>query len=273
MKKVAWSSFTEYNFLKELNLSRAEYQALKNLSSNESLVIHKSDKGNSVVMVNRDDYVRKMQEMVDDGSKFEKVEVKEGKDYNLMVKEKKIVDTFLNQLVAKKSIDEQQRQRLSPWGPNPARLYGSPKIHKPLVDGLPKYRPIISQIGASTYNLAKFLLTFIQPYTTNEHTVKDSFHFVSMIDSMDHRFVMASLDVDSLFTNIPLQETIDIVTEKVYAKVRKVNGITKNDFKELLQMSTKGTVFYFDGRYYRQKDGVAMGSPLGPAGKCLTLSL
>ena len=132
MKKIAWSSFKQYNFLKELNLSRAEYQALKNLSSNESLVIHKSDKGNSVVIVNRDDYVRKMQEMVDDESKFEKVEVKEGKDYNFMVKEKKIVDTFLNQLVAKKSIDEQQRQRLSPWGPNPARLYGSPKIHKPL---------------------------------------------------------------------------------------------------------------------------------------------
>ena len=86
-----------------------------------------------------------------------------------------------------------------------------------------------------------------------------------MIDSMDHRFVMASLDVDSLFTNIPLQETIDIVTEKVYAKVRKVNGIFRNDFKELLQMSTKGTIFYFNGRYYRQKDGVAMGSPLGPA--------
>ena len=112
MKKVAWSSFTEYNFLKELNLSRAEYQALKNLSSNESLVIHKSDKGNSVVMVNRDDYVRKMQEMVDDESKFEKVEVKEGKDHNLMVKEKKIVDTLSNQLKAKVSIGEQQRLRL-----------------------------------------------------------------------------------------------------------------------------------------------------------------
>ena len=86
-----------------------------------------------------------------------------------------------------------------------------------------------------------------------------------MIDSKDHRLVMASLDVDSLFTNIPLQETIDIVTEKVYANKRKVNGITKSDFKKLLQLSTEGTVFYFNGSYYRQKDGVAMGSPLGPA--------
>ena len=171
----------------------------------------------------------------------------------------------MSQLESKNSIDELQRKRLSPQGPTPARLYGSPKIHKPLVDGLPKYRPIISQIGSSTYNLAKFLLTFIQPYTTNEYTVKDSFHFVSMLDSKDHRLVMASLDVDSLFTNIPLQETIDIVTNKVYTNKNKVNGITKSDFKKLLQLSTEGTVFYFNGNYYRQKDGVAMGSPLGPA--------
>ena len=76
---------------------------------------------------------------------------------------------------------------------------------------------------------------------------------------------MASLDVESLFTNIPLGETIDILTEKVFGKKYKVNGISKRDFKRLLEMSTKGTVFYFNGQYYRQKDGVAMGSPLGPA--------
>ena len=86
-----------------------------------------------------------------------------------------------------------------------------------------------------------------------------------MLDTKDHRLIMASLDVESLFTNIPLGETIDIVTNKVFEKRRKVNGISKQDFKRLLEISTKGTVFYFDGQYYRQKDGVAMGSPLGPA--------
>ena len=50
-----------------------------------------------------------------------------------------------------------------------------------------------------------------------------------------------------------------------YGSKRKVKGIWKQDFEDLLLMSTQGTVFYFDGSYYRQKDGVAMGSPLGPA--------
>ena len=95
--------------------------------------------------------------------------------------------------------------------------------------------------------------------------VRDPFHFVSIIDGKDHRLVMASLDVESLFTNIPLDETINIVTTKVFGKKRKVNGISRGDFKRLLELSTKGTVFYFNGLYYKQKDGVAMGSPLGPA--------
>jgi hypothetical protein len=86
-----------------------------------------------------------------------------------------------------------------------------------------------------------------------------------MLDGKDHRLIMASLDVESLFTNIPLDETINIVTKKVFEKQNKVNGLSKTDFRRLLVVSTKGTVFYFNGRYYRQKDGVAMGSPLGPA--------
>ena len=225
LKKVAFSSFKRYNFLKELNLSKSEYDALKNLSANKDIVIQKSDKGNSVVIVNRDDYIKRMQDMVNDESKFEKINVPTDKDYNFMKKEKTIVDDLLASLVKNKSIDEKVRWKLCPNGPNPARLYGSPKIHKDPVDGIPKYRPIISQIGSATYKIAKFLLPFIQPYTTNNHTVKDTFHFVSMLDDKDHRFLMASLDVESLFTNIPLTETIDIVTLKVFGDRDKVVDI------------------------------------------------
>ena len=110
--------------------------------------------------------------------------------------------------------------------------------------------------------IAKFLLDFVQPFTTNEFTVKDTFHFVSMIDGKDHRLIMASLDVESLFTNIPLDETIDIVTKKVFEKKRKVNGISKSDFKRLLEISTKGTVFYFNGQYYIQ-NGIPSGTCTG----------
>ena len=86
-----------------------------------------------------------------------------------------------------------------------------------------------------------------------------------MVDKQNPELRMASLDVDSLFTNIPLTETIEIVVDKLYRE--NVNGLSlsKREFKEMLILATSGTVFYFNGNYFRQKDGAAMGSPLGPA--------
>ena len=66
LKEYAYSSFKKYNFLKELNLSRDEYNALKNLSSLKNIIIQKSDKGNSVVLMNCDDYINQMETLISD---------------------------------------------------------------------------------------------------------------------------------------------------------------------------------------------------------------
>ena len=75
---------------------------------------------------------------------------------------------------------------------------------------------------------------------------------------------MGSLDVDSLFTNIPLEETIDICTNTLFENVEKVEALSKIEFKELLSLATKESYFIFNGQLYKQVDGVAMGSSLGP---------
>ena len=61
-----------------------------------------------------------------------------------MVKEKRLVHNILDTLYEKNAITRDIKTLLIPDGPSPARLYGFPKIHKALVDGLPNYRPIIS---------------------------------------------------------------------------------------------------------------------------------
>ena len=66
LKEYAYSSFEKYNFLKELNLSRNEYNALKNLSSLKNIIIQKSDQGNSVVLMNCDDYINQMETLISD---------------------------------------------------------------------------------------------------------------------------------------------------------------------------------------------------------------
>ena len=75
---------------------------------------------------------------------------------------------------------------------------------------------------------------------------------------------MASLDVDSLFTNIPLDETINICTESIFNESDTVEGLNKSEFKELLSLSTKESYIIFNELLYKQIDGAAMGSPHGP---------
>ena len=77
-----------------------------------------------------------------------------------------------------------------------------------------------------------------------------------------------SYDVSSLFTNVPLDETIQNLVESAFRNnwfnvTHKLN-ISKSDLVELLQVATKNQLFQFDGRLYEQVDCVAMGSPLSP---------
>ena len=72
---------------------------------------------------------------------------------------------------------------------------------------------------------------------------------------------MASLDIDSLFTNIPLDEIIDICVDNLYNDNENPPNIPKHDFRNLLNITTKEPFFMLNNKYYKQVDGVAMGSP------------
>jgi hypothetical protein len=75
---------------------------------------------------------------------------------------------------------------------------------------------------------------------------------------------MASFDVTSLFTNITLDETIDIISNRLFANAVRFHGLTQLEFKKLLGLAVKNCSFLFNGVLFQQIDGVAMGSPLGP---------
>ena len=75
---------------------------------------------------------------------------------------------------------------------------------------------------------------------------------------------MVSFDVKPLFTNVPLNRTIDIILKRIYEKNEIVTSVSKNEMKEMLILCTKKDHFTFESRTYVQTDGVAMSSPLGP---------
>ena len=77
---------------------------------------------------------------------------------------------------------------------------------------------------------------------------------------------MVSYDVTSLFTNVPVMEAIQITADHLFKDgVPTELAISKEAFVSLMELATVGVKFVFGGNAYKQIEGVAMGSPLGPA--------
>ena len=95
-------------------------------------------------------------------------------------------------------------------------LDGLCKTHKKVLDQCLSFRPILSAIKTSSYNSTKFLVPLIDSITNNNFTVKNSFEFSKEICEQNPKYSMASLDVESLFANIPLEETIKIRCDSLH---------------------------------------------------------
>ena len=96
----------------------------------------------------------------------------EGKWINYIINfESKLKDHF-KVLKNEEKISEKKIDSTCPVGTTPCILYENPKVHKTVVNNIPKYRPISSAINAPTYLLAKWLNHILSPLTTNELTIK-----------------------------------------------------------------------------------------------------
>ena len=147
-------------------------------------------------------------------------------------------------------------------------MYCLPKLRK---HGVP-LRPILSMRGSAQYDLSKWLCEQLKPVEKyyGGRCVKDSFKFSEAVRSarLPTDGYMCSFDVVSLFTNVPLEEVIDICADALFRSDNidmELTTLTEDSFKELMRLATSGVELSFNDKIYRQTDGVAMGSPLGPA--------
>jgi hypothetical protein len=120
--------------------------------------------------------------------------------------------------------------------------------------------------GSPYHKLAKWLVDILKPIRSElaVHSLKDTFDFLHALDQTDIAdTVMCSFDVQSLFTNVPLEETVDFLYEYIMDHP-SCSPLPAPVIKDLILLCTKNIKFYFQDTGYRQFDGVAMGSPLGP---------
>ena len=169
----------------------------------------------------------------------------------------------------KQHLDENEYNRMYPTGSGPGFFYTAAKVHKlQNGEGLNELtmRPIISNIGTATYETAKFLNSLLAPLGKSDRSSLHTEAFVNQVKDqrIPEGYKMIPFDVKSLFTNVPLNETIDIILIKVYDENKIDTKIPKSILKELLYLCTKHVHFKFNNEIYIQCDGATMGSPLGP---------
>ena len=170
-------------------------------------MIFRSDKGNAVLIMNRKDYICGMNNIINDQSKFkllteDPTSLREGQ-----------LQRFLRKLKNEMFFNDDVYKSVYPTGSRPARMHDLPKLHK-MFDSVPAFRPILSSIGTYNYQLAKFLGKLLDDLIPNDHSTKDTFSFAEELKrvSVTNKY-MVSYNVTSLFTNIPLEETINLTVD------------------------------------------------------------
>ena len=150
------------------------------------------------------------------------------------------------------------------------QFYILPKTHKPFDASLPlgyPGRPIVSACSSSTENISKYLDYVLNPVMQHLPSyVKDTTDFINKIKNIklkkDCYFV--TLDVSSLYTNIPHGEGIDAC--KYFLRKETLNNhVNDDDVSKLLQVVLENNCFDFNNDTYLQTMGTAMGSPMAPS--------
>ena len=141
----------------------------------------------------------------------------------------------------------------------PARLYGTAKVHKTTIP----LRPVLSMPGSVYHPIANVVTDWMKvvpecQINTSTKSVADSLKEVKLEEDE----VIVSFDVSSLYTNVPVQEAIDTVADLLYSgEHQQLPPVDKATFKELLKLCTCNVLMKTHDGFYRQIDGLAMGSP------------
>ena len=238
------------------NISKPERLAIESLKKDKSIQILPADKGRATMVIDNSDYESKALTLLQDENVYEKL----NKDPTQKFQSKLI--KLLKELKDKGAIDSKIYWKIYPTVADVPKFYGLIKIHKA---GYP-LRPIVSSIGAVTYELARFVAGIISPLVGQmEHHITNTQVFVEKIHDLklDPDESIVSFDVSALFMSIPVKEALEVVKELLERddtwKSGEAENLNTEDVIQLVDFCLSTTYFVFREKFYQQKDGCAMG--------------
>lgn len=248
------------------NISLEEVKAMRQLKHAKHVVIKPADKGSAIVVLSREQYIFEAERQLNDKNYYKKL------DKPIYWETIPLVRDVLNSLQRKKFITRKQfKYLMGDSQPRERRFYILPKIHKgpekwTIPYELPPGRPIVSDCGSDTCNTAEYLDFYLGPLSIKHPAyVKDTYHFVSMVKKLriPNEFYFFTMDVENLYTNIPIQAGIAAVQEmfKKFPDRRRPD----EELISLLKINLERNDFMFNDQFYLQIKGTAMGKRFAPA--------
>ena len=231
------------NSKRKYNLTKAERKALEELRDRSDLVITNADKGGAVVIQDTENYIKEANRQLNDTTFYKKCEI----DLTNIHCEK--VNQTVEHFKKSNLIPEKIASMLKCKDPKPPKFYTLPKIHKKSNPG----RPVISSIGCHTTNISKYVDHHLQEHVSKLPSyVKDTTDFINKIKDLTvpDNAILVTMDVSSLYTNIPNDEGIEAVRETLSQNnyPTTINHVITTFLKLILILNN----FVFNGYHYIQ---------------------
>ena len=243
------------------NLSPMEIKAIDTLAQQQNIMIRKADKGGAIVIWPRESYLAEALRQLDNALHY----TKSTNDIPELTVQ---IILFLTNLLTKQKITFKIYEFLEPRSlPRTPKFYLLPKIHKPKIDDITPGRPIVSGCSSPTEKLSQYLDYYLKPTVqTTPSYIKDTKHFLQIImnnrSTIPKGSLLATLDVKSLYTNIPQNEGIQYCLNALMRFYGQSLPLPINELKQMFEFVLKGNYFEFKDQIYLQIQGTSMGTVL-----------
>ena len=237
------------------NITKKERQILQNLKNDESIVFLQADKGKCIVVMDKAEYIERMEEKLSDETTYKKI----NKDPTNELQKK--LWKKLEELKNIEHITVDQFEHLKPHQCQIPRLSGRPKVHKPDHP----LREILDGSGGVMKDTDKHLAGIIKPYAyENKFRLENSEDFVKRASELvlKEDEVLVSYDVVAMYPSIPQDRAITAINHKLVndPELSQRTKMTPTEIIELLRMCLGGTYFVFNQQLYIQIRGLAIGA-------------
>ena len=234
--------------------------AAKVQRKNPNITVRQADKSEMYVVLDKNNHQDKLQAILDDGNKFQPItsnpSAKLKTDLNMKVKKP-------NSTTDPNTTAECNVFRLYTGDYKPGYTYGKVETHR---NGYPlgPLQAIISQIPTPTYQTARKPNKLLTPFLPVKFQIGFTDEFLAILRTTDIQGTLASLDVEYLLRNVPVEAAVNIICNSCYNHLTlSTPPILVEDLKSLLLLCTTSCpVTNIDGKMYIQKDEVSMDCPL-----------